>query len=163
MIIENFIEDQTLIRVVAGLDYWPVSNNGTGRKVVHFGYTYGYRNHALTKTTPIPECLNFDKEISQVLGMDIKFDQLIVNRYEPGQSIASHIDDTKFGPVIACISLGETGIIKFDNGAAWTCPDRSLYVMFGEYRTRWKHSYRNTRQGTRYSLTYRSCGPSSHG
>lgn len=46
--------------------------------------------------------------------MPIHFDQLIVNQYEPGQGIESHIDKPAlFEGIIASISLGSDCFMEF--------------------------------------------------
>jgi alkylated DNA repair dioxygenase AlkB len=88
------------------------------------------------------------------------FDQLIINEYKPGQQIAPHTDHvTQFGPVIACITLGQQVPITFGLGLdkkILEIEPGSMYIMTDEARYRWTHSLKNTSQGTRYSLTYRT-------
>lgn len=146
---EDFIEPVDL----SDVDFKHISSN-TGRKVAHYGYKYDYLKKVLTKCEPIPDYLNFNDEISQYLGYDINFDQLIINEYKPGQGISPHIDDVNlFGPVIACISLGCKGVIKC-NGNHMVKPC-SIYILQDDYRYKHKHSYKNSYDKTRYSLTYR--------
>lgn len=41
------------------------------------------------------------------------FDQLIVNRYQPGEGITPHIDLARFEDGIAIVSLGSAAVMQF--------------------------------------------------
>lgn len=97
--VENIFDQDQILEIINKLEFVPITSNS--RKVVQFGYKYQYFSDNLEVTTPIPEELNFNKRISNILGKEVNFDQLIINKYEPGQGISPHIDNPKiFGPDI---------------------------------------------------------------
>ena len=152
----SFIQDQDkLIQVLESINFAPITKSS--RVVAQFGYEYTYFTDKLTKIGPIPDELNFDNQISEVLGLpDLSFDQLIINKYEKGQGISPHIDNPDiFRPIIACISLESNCELKFSNEKSYGIESRSLYVMTEEYRYLYKHGIQK-HNDIRYSLTYRT-------
>ncbi len=88
-----------------------------------------------------------------------KMNQIIINEYKPGQQIAYHTDHIKlFGPVIACITIGQSIPIYFRKAVVKQLDIKSgsMYIMTGEARYEWQHSLKNNTQDTRYSITYRT-------
>lgn len=92
------------------------------RRTQHYGYEYSYdRKSKATRTTEIPEwCLPIKKRVEEAImkmneGKDaVLFDQLIVNEYEPGQGINSHIDNVNlFKEVVVSLSLGSNAVMNF--------------------------------------------------
>lgn len=145
-VINNFVNPVTYLDIVQNLDFEPILS---GRRVVHFGYRYDYFRKVLTECDPIPDNLKFPGQGD--------FDQLIINEYKKGQGISAHVDDPNlFGPVIACISIGSPGTIKFGNGSSVKVGPGSLYLLEGDYRYKYTHQYKNGCNGVRYSLTYRT-------
>lgn len=147
--------------------------NAKSRRVAHYGYYYSYNRSGLNPAPPIPNyladlvCPNriseiFDQDQSQSQPQPTTiFDQLIINEYHPNQQIAPHIDHVKqFGPIIACISIGQDVPITFSNGQSTdiniNIKSGSIYIMTGDARYKYKHSLKNTGNSTRYSLTYRT-------
>ena len=177
-----------------------VTSNPTSRRVIQYGYLYGYTGGALEPTDPIPEIYSsmmdrFQKIIGEKFSPDpllIKsnqtqfekeggpmgghgglpqFDQLIINQYLPGQSIAPHIDKpSQFGPYIVCVTLGSGVEIQFSKTGEETTSiyvePNSLYIMSGDARYTWKHGIASRKsdlvadkkivRGTRISLTFRT-------
>ncbi len=163
-----------------------VSASDNARQVIQYGYTYSYTGGPLKATEPIPQNLiellttKFEdpkwKSLCSVLedGSDHP-EQLIINRYLPGQGIAPHIDHLiNFGDVITCITLGSGVTIKFTRPGYHTysiyVEPNSVYVMSGDARFEWKHSIdanKNDKvnnkvvsRGTRMSLTFRTVNKS---
>ena len=150
--IEKFIVDNN--------KWKPVTNYKNSREVIQYGYTYSYDRSGVTKTDDIPsQLLDPTKTINQKLGINVCFDQLIINKYEKGQGISPHIDHTKyFGDVIMCITLMNPVIAIFMRNGQEVEVDLepgSAYVMSGDARYKWTHQMRQTK-GTRISLTYRT-------
>jgi alkylated DNA repair dioxygenase AlkB len=99
-------------------------------------------------------------------------DQVIINEYEPGQGIAPHIDrETCFGPVVASLSLAGDTVMEFSKRGTSErvpvfLPNRSLLIITGEARYRWRHGIAQRRFDTvnslamprrrRVSLTFRT-------
>ena len=204
-----------------------VTSNPTSRRVIQYGYKYGYTGGALEPTDKIPEIYSsmMDRfqevidlinshtrnlpRIKMTLGettltffnkttcdewkaqtpdhekweqkyfkglgcsdeMKPQFDQLIINKYLPGQGIAPHIDKpSQFGPYIACVTLGSGVEIQFSKTGEETIPiyvePNSLYIMSGDARYTWKHGIASRKsdlvsdqkiaRGTRISLTFRT-------
>lgn len=99
-------------------------------------------------------------------------DQLIVNEYEPGQGISTHIDCVPcFGSVVCSVSLGSQCIMKISeidgtDAVALLLERRSLLVLAGESRYKWRHAIAARKsdkvdgqafyRGRRVSLTFRT-------
>lgn len=145
------------------------------RRVQHFGYRYNYKLRALSSADKIDDA---PTEI-QALGarlVELGYfatppDQVIVNEYLPGQGISSHIDrETCFGSTVASLSIGTDVVMDFrsEDGAigALLLSARSLVVLTGDARYRWRHSIaarksdrigeREFARGRRLSLTFRT-------
>lgn len=170
--ISNFLSND-LTRFIEELieenydDFAPISPSYNSRKVAQYGYAYSYNRSGLTKIDPIPnlydDIINSDK-IGSLLGLQFEsapqFNQLIINEYTKYQQIAPHVDHvTQFGPIIACISVGQDGLIVFSKGEIKIkikVTRGSLYIMTGESRYSYKHSTKNSSGETRYSLTFRT-------
>ena len=63
------------------------------------------------------------------------------------------------GPIIACLTVGQTVPIHFKNGSivkTINIEEGSMYIMTGDARYKWQHSLKNNTEGVRYSLTYRT-------
>lgn len=155
--IKNFINDSIELK--------PISANNYSRRVAHFGYFYSYDRTGLKEAPAIPNILQElanNKYINKLLDADIvpQFDQLIINEYQKNQQIAYHTDHkTLFGPVIACITIGQVVPIYFKNGdqeIKLNIEEGSMYIMTGDARYIWQHSLKNNCAGVRYSLTYRT-------
>lgn len=135
--------------------WFKILQNTKSREVIHYGYEYPYKlekNSKMKKIENIPEIfLNIIEKIKnkpEFCGLlkDYNFDQLIINKYEPGQGIAPHTDHTSFfDKIIACITLGSGCNIKFnrlnDNKEYNVYVEqRSLYIMSENARYKWTHS-----------------------
>lgn len=128
-----------------------VMGDEKSRQVIHYGYIYSYtsKSEPLTKTDPIPEeymALFSESSVSSLQGLPSGWqpNQLIINQYLPGQGIAGHIDHTaKFGPIVACGTLGGGVEIEFTRAGHETqrvyVEPNSLYIMTGDSRYLWKH------------------------
>ena len=94
-------------------------------------------------------------------------DQVIINEYKPGQGISAHIDcESCFGPRIFSLSLGSQVIMEFTQDGnpkkEILLTPRSLVMIYGEARYKWKHSIpsrlkdNGVDRGVRISLTFRN-------
>lgn len=102
-------------------------------------------------------------------------DQLVVNDYAPGKGIFPHIDQAVFGDVVASVSLGSSCVMEFSKedhvSKEVFLEPRSVVVLSGEVRWRWKHGIparmvdtvegRERRRERRLSLTFRVMPESS--
>lgn len=146
------------------------------RRVQHYGYRYDYKSRSVDPSmylgplpkwiAPLARRLHHDELIRKIP------DQLIVNEYEPGQGIASHVDCIPcFGDTIISITLGSACVMTFTNIKTQEeipvlLEPRGLIVMQGEARYDWKHGIalrksdifqgQIIKRGRRVSLTFRS-------
>ena len=79
------------------------------RKIQQYGFKYEFNVRSIDKTISIPQWL---------IGIRDEFhedaNQIIINHYTPGQGIAPHIDNFKFGDKIVIISLGSGCEMEFN-------------------------------------------------
>jgi alkylated DNA repair dioxygenase AlkB len=143
----------------------PISSSENSRRVAHYGYFYSYDRSGLKPADAIPNYLTkltCSSRINSLVKNLItnEFDQVIINEYQPNQQIFYHTDHVKlFGPIIACITVGESVPIKFKLGDCVkkiNVEEGSMYIMTGDARYKWKHSLRNNTNNIRYSITYRT-------
>jgi len=147
-------------------------SNELSRRVQHYGYRYNYRKRQVTKDDylgPLPEWsqLEFDETIVKE-----PFDQMIVNEYMPGQGIGAHVDCIPcFDDTVVSLSLGSHCVMRFTKvGESHEVylPARSLVVLKGDARYKWKHEIqrrtedphplkpeRMLKRSRRVSITYR--------
>jgi len=107
-----------------------------------------------------------------------KPNQIIINKYEPGQGISRHRDHNGyFTGDIATLSLGSAYVMKFRPHRGNKLENRkkcyevllpigSLAVMKDDARTNWTHeisstksdtiNHKNIKRGTRISITFRT-------
>lgn len=146
------------------------------RRVQHYGFKYDYKARKVNPDMHIGPLPDWLKELGQRLHKDRHIsecaDQVIVNEYEPGQGITSHIDCAPcFEDTIVSLSLGSGCVMNFTNKLnktqkvkAWLAP-RSIIILRGEARYKWLHGiaprksdewagHRYERQ-RRVSLTFR--------
>jgi alkylated DNA repair dioxygenase AlkB len=150
-------------------------NSEMARRVQHYGYRYDYKKRAVDESMylgPLPDWLIALAERMKRAGwIDGMPDQVIINEYEPGQGIASHVDCIPcFGDTIISLSLGSPCVMIFSSliTAAQSqifLEPGGLIVMQGEARHRWRHGIpaRKTdlcdgqvsKRGRRVSVTFR--------
>lgn len=151
------------------------------RRVQHYGYHYDYKKHRVNPSTylgPLPLWLT---PLTERLHREGLFpalpDQAILNEYEPGQGIASHVDCVPcFGDTIVSLSLGSPCVMIFSHTQSqFQVPlllePGSLLVMKGESRFLWKHGIparktdryegRTLVRSRRISITFRTMLDSS--
>ena len=149
----------------------------------HYGYKYDYPNRQLDESAHIgslPEwlrqlthevCAAASEDAMHLLDAHQPFEQAIVDEYKPGQGIAPHIDRDCFGPVVATVSLGSAVNMDFRCDATGEefmqrLEPRSLVLMHGDARWRWRHGIAKRRTDTwsgqkiarqrRVSITFRT-------
>lgn len=135
------------------------------RRTQHYGWKYPYKTKdKLEKTEEIPKEIDF---ILQRVNdhYKLKFDQLIVNEYLPGQGISPHIDHPDlFGDTILSLSLGSNCVMNFDSEDHHFYQNlerRSLLGIQGKHRYKYLHSIparkkdNGIERQTRISLTFR--------
>ena len=153
LLLSDFMTDPTEgCRLLDWIDSQPW-DFGLRRGVQHYGWRYDYRSRSVLASDhlgPLPEPLAaLAASVAQVAGRQnggqARFDQAIVNAYEPGQGIADHVDCRPcFGPVIASLSLGDEWPMRFTHPVhqqsfeLWL-PAGSLLILSGPARYDWTH------------------------
>ena len=120
------------------------------RRVQHYGFKYDYKARKVNYDMRIGHLPEWLKILGQRLHEDghmpAKPDQVIVNEYEPGQGISSHIDcEPCFENMIVSLSLGSSCVMDFTHKLdktkkipVWLAP-RSIIVLKDESRLDWLH------------------------
>jgi alkylated DNA repair dioxygenase AlkB len=164
-------EEQDLLRSIEDAPW----STELQRRVQHYGYAYNYKSRAISARDKVADIPAWVRSIGYRL-VDCDYfshlpDQVIVNEYEPGQGIGSHIDrETCFGPEVASLSLGSAAVMQFvgpnREEASVLLPRCSLIVLQSDARYHWKHAipFRrldrlsgvNLKRGRRISLTFRT-------
>ena len=157
------------------------------RRVQHYGYKYNYKARAIDNSLHIGSLPDWALHLASRLYdenlMSELPDQVIVNEYQPGQGISSHIDCVPcFTDTIISLSLGSTCVMDFTIASTGEkipilLEPKSLVVLKDDARYKWNHSIaaRKTDQlqgkkiprKRRVSLTFRkvilSAGDMSNG
>lgn len=146
------------------------------RRVQHYGYRYNYTHRAIDASMALGPLPDWAAQLARRLHLDGYTprlpDQVIVNEYEPGQGIASHVDCVPcFDDTILSLSLLSPCVMLFTERSstqqvAVVLEPGSLVVMQDAARYRWTHSIpaRQTDvidgqkiiRGRRLSLTFRT-------
>lgn len=184
--------NKSFVKWLERQEFQGVTSSANSRKVLQFGEEYRYtgtsKDSSSRKDFP-PEVVKLRELLSLYLSFSTKsndideerntkrchryFNQCIINRYEPGQGISAHVDDTKlFRGVVACFTFGSGAETEFSRVKSITREEnvfslytepRSLYIMSGESRYDWKHCMKARKsdpehgtRGVRYSVTFRS-------
>lgn len=117
------------------------------RRVQHYGYKYDYKARAINKSLHLGNLPNWLLNITNRLYneklISVLPDQVIVNEYQPGQGISSHIDCVPcFTDTIISLSLGSSCVMELKN--IDTIPillePRSLVILKEDARYKWTHS-----------------------
>jgi hypothetical protein len=155
--IDTTLENKIINKIEKGT--WESVYNA--REVQQFGHTYNYQTRKLGKYVDIPNWLIL---LADVLDLP-KPENIIINKYEPGEGISTHIDNNCFGPIVASLSLKSpiTMTLKLNALVKDICLEpRSLLKLEGESRNRWSHgitarkSDNNIPRQKRYSITFRT-------
>ena len=146
------------------------------RRVQHYGYKYDYTARRVDSSMKIGEIPNWLQSYCNELQgggyFTQKPDQVIINEYQPGQGIASHIDCVPcFEETIASISLGSQYVMDFIHGKTNEkipvfLEPRSLFILSGDARYVWQHGIAGRKndkyngeiiqRSRRISLTFRN-------
>ena len=147
--VEDYIEPNQHDRLLAQIDEQQWLDD-LKRRVQHYGFKYDYRARKVNHDMRIGELPEWLKKLSENLYKDGHMpevaDQVIVNEYQPGQGIASHIDcEPCFKDTIVSLSLGSDCVMNFTNKfnkkkkiPVWLEP-RSIVVLSSEARHDWLH------------------------
>lgn len=170
-LIENYISDddeQKLIKKINNQTW----DKSLKRLTQHYGYKYDYKSSKIGESIgDIPSWLTkytdkmiIDKHINKYP------DQVIINRYLPGEGISAHIDRTDiFDNKIYSLSLGSSCVMIFENRRnkyEIHIKPKTLLIMEDDARYFFKHSIlpktydivdkQHLDRDTRYSITFRN-------
>lgn len=144
------------------------------RRVQHYGWRYDYKAKRISEDLRLGELPDWLAGYCKKLHIDGYFsqmpDQVIINEYLAGQGITPHIDCVPcFGDTIASLSLGSPCVMELSKDSQkrpLLLEPRSLVVLSGEARYRWKHAIArrktdkingiSTPRERRISLTFRT-------
>lgn len=120
------------------------------RRVQHYGYKYNYKARAIDRSLHIGLLPDWASNLAYRLydGNIISEipDQVIVNEYQPGQGISSHIDCVPcFTDTIISLSLGSACVMNFTGVPTGEkipvlLEPRSIVVLKDDARYKWTHS-----------------------
>jgi alkylated DNA repair dioxygenase AlkB len=120
------------------------------RRVQHYGYRYDYKSGILASSSYLGSLPDWVQNIANRVFSDrltAKLpDQVIINEYEPGQGITSHVDCIPcFGNTIISLSLGSPCVMDFIHSqtkekASILLLPGSLIIMHKAARYDWQHS-----------------------
>jgi alkylated DNA repair dioxygenase AlkB len=168
---QGLLSDIEQINILSEIDKLPWQND-LKRRVQHYGYKYDYKARAINKSMYVGTLPAFAVEVARKLQAQNLItelpDQLIVNEYQPGQGITSHVDCTScFKDKIVTVSLGSVYEMDFTNLDTGEIRSTllelgSALLLSGEGRYRWTHQIKARKndygipRGRRVSLTYRN-------
>lgn len=173
--LEHFITPDEEAMLLEAIDQEPWRND-LKRRVQHYGYRYDYTSRRVDAADHIGSLPAWATFLSERLLAGGHFatvpDQLIVNEYESGQGIASHIDcQPCFGDVVSSLTLGSHCVMEMTSAAQGEViplllERRSMLVLSGDARHFWKHGIPKRKtdlvgetrrpRGRRVSLTFRT-------
>ncbi|HKT36489.1 MAG TPA: alpha-ketoglutarate-dependent dioxygenase AlkB [Nitrospira sp.] len=159
-------EEQHLLAQIGYLQFSEVRMHGViaKRKVVHFGWDYGYDSWTISPSEPIPSWLfPLRTRAAGVMGVsDEAIQEVLVTRYDPGAGIGWHRDAPMFGPAVLGLSLAGSCRMRFQrtsdgkrHAAEAVLDPRSCYVLARAARFAWQHSIPPAKE-LRYSITFRT-------
>lgn len=148
---EDFITPELENTLISLLECDSDQHKIKNREVLHFGYEFIYGTNNVDYDCPLEkkipdECNELWKLLAEKCPIFSSFrpNQLTVNRYDPGNGIASHCDThSAFEDPIVSLSLGSSINMDFKSIDGKHCskllPARSLLIMSGESRYGWSH------------------------
>lgn len=161
-------EERTLL---AAIDLQPWRTEWDRRRQI-YGLSYGSARGDARVLGPLPSWLVPLAE--RVVGdgyLEAPVANVVINEYLPGQGIGSHHDYPGFGPTVVAVSLGSPVLLELtdpesDRKEVLDVAERSLWILGGDARTKWKHGIAHRRtdvvggmkrpRGRRVSVTMRT-------
>ena len=181
LIHDKFVQDK-LFELVDNFD----ENQPLNRKTRQYGYKYDYNARESHKDKKLEKIsYNTPKKLLCISDALYKYNlmrqkpnQIIINKYEPGQGISAHRDHIRyFTGDIATLSLGSAYVMRFrphpENKSVDSkifydvlLPVGTLAVMKDDARSLWTHEIigkksdtingKRIQRGTRISITFRT-------
>jgi len=168
--VPHFLDDHVQLRILRIVEAMPWQLD-LKRRVQHYGYKYDYQSRSIDRSMFVGPLPDFASEIGLRLFRDGHLpevpDQVIVNKYKPGQGIAAHVDCVPcFGNSIVTISLGSVYVMDFlhvETGEVKSADLElgSALILKDDARYFWKHRIQprlydsGRKRGDRISLTFR--------
>ena len=170
-LIEEFVsqqEERALLETLLAGRSWEIEPSAECRRVQHYGYRYHFRTNEISEGPPFQELPELARTIGERIGK--RFDalgsgpnQVTVNEYQPGQTIAMHTDQPAWGACIATLSLNIGAELTLRRQGdremtTITLPPRALTVLSGAARYTYRHGIKvadGADNRTRTAVTYR--------
>jgi alkylated DNA repair dioxygenase AlkB len=164
---EDFLtakEEEGLVREIRALSFETFHYRGyeAKRRVIAWGWSYDFTSEELSEAAPIPEfLLPVRHRAAEVAGIpEDELVEALATEYPPGAQIAWHRDLPMFEKVIGISLLGSCtfrlkSYRKDARPLSIHLPPRSLYVMSGASRWKYRHSIPPVKE-LRYSITFRT-------
>jgi alkylated DNA repair dioxygenase AlkB len=157
--------EHALVQRIQELPFAPFEFHGFlgKRRIVSFGWRYGFDGSGLARVEPIPDFLLPLRDwAADFAGFEAEeIEHALVTEYQPGAGIGWHKDRSVFGKTIG-ISLVSACRLRFRRKAAdkWQrstllAEPRSAYLLDGPSRSEWEHGIAAVDQ-LRYSVTFRT-------
>jgi alkylated DNA repair dioxygenase AlkB len=158
-------EEAGLVAELAGLEFAPFEFHGFlgKRRVLSFGWRYGFDGSGLARAEPIPAfLLPLRERAARFAGVEPHaLEHVLLTEYVAGAGIGWHRDRSVFGETIG-ISLLAPCRIRFRRRldgrwqrSALVAEPRSIYLLRGAARREWEHSIPAVDR-LRYSITFRT-------
>lgn len=132
-LIENYVNEEFETEVLKLIPK-VVKNTFHRNHIIRYGSKIPYGPYTISDV--IPDLFKFiDK---------MEFDSVTVNEYKTGQMIPWHTDYATGGPYIGIISLLSSSNLDFrkkDEYKSLLLPRFSLFILSGEMRYDWEHSF----------------------
>jgi len=145
----DFLDADTEATLIATIDQQPWLHD-LKRRVQHYGWRYDYKARGITQDLRIGAIPDWLAGLCEALSAEGIFshtpDQVIINEYQPGQGISTHVDCVPcFGDTIASLSLGSACVMDFTHATtrekqSHLLEARSLLVLSGDARYHWQHA-----------------------
>lgn len=144
-----FIDADTEAALLATIDQQPWQHD-LKRRVQHYGWRYDYKARGITQDLRIGAIPDWLAGLCERLSAEGIFsrapDQVIINEYQLGQGISTHVDCVPcFGDTIASLSLGSACVMDLTHATtgekqSHLLEPRSLLVFSGDARYHWQHA-----------------------
>ena len=148
-LVHDFIteeEEKYLVQIIDEIGRW---DSGLARRTQHYGWRYDYRSRRINQEAYIGKLPEWAEKLGRRLHEEghVQYlpDQVIVNEYVKNQGITPHIDSSAFADGVAMISLleaWEMDFLKDQRKLTRRLERRSVAVLSGEARYKWKHGIR---------------------
>jgi alkylated DNA repair protein (DNA oxidative demethylase) len=162
----NEEEEYRLVEAIERLEFSEVRMHGIAakRRVMHFGWNYGYETWRISPGRRVPEFLHpLRARVAGLMNIEAAaLAEVLVTEYPEGAVIGWHRDAPMFGPDVVGVSLLAACRMRFQRGKgtdreiyALAVEPRSAYVLSGPARSEWQHSIPPVKS-LRYSVTFRT-------